>query len=133
MSHLYDYKLIAEDRLLGHFGLSSRVERLGEVLGISTTSCSASFSRKSIVTREKREKRSAAAHPGLSSKRPRPSSSMVPPTSSTRHIPTPPTPPPRDYRGGSSHSPFSPAEGVYDHLMLDSLKERRSLLELSIS
>ncbi|KAL0301846.1 UNVERIFIED_CONTAM: hypothetical protein Sradi_6461400 [Sesamum radiatum] len=147
----YACKLMAKDRLLGHFGLSPRIEPLGKALGISVTlfsyflmnslrnclsgfillqkaSCSTSFSEKSIMLLprlqvpgllrgplllEIRGERSCCFYPGSSSKRPRPSFSVVSLTISTRHIPTPPPPPPppRDYRGGSSRSPSSPAAG----------------------
>ncbi|KAL0342942.1 UNVERIFIED_CONTAM: hypothetical protein Sangu_1181600 [Sesamum angustifolium] len=69
----------------------------------TTTSPNTRSSRGVSSSGDKRGKRSAATLPRSSSKRSRPSFSMTPPASSTRHAFTP-SPPPKDYGGRSTLS-----------------------------
>ncbi|KAL0430802.1 UNVERIFIED_CONTAM: hypothetical protein Sradi_0706200 [Sesamum radiatum] len=115
----YDYRELTEERLLSHFGLSPRIVPLKHLKyehKDATTPPATRSSKGTPSSSDLRGKRDAIALPGSSSKKLRPSSFGLPPSSSACHTSTPPLP--RDLGAGSSKSPSSPRGGVYNHLIL---------------
>ncbi|KAL0427465.1 UNVERIFIED_CONTAM: hypothetical protein Slati_2921300 [Sesamum latifolium] len=135
----YDCSELTEETLLSHFCLSPCIVPLQEPLDDimfskhlkdehrdATTPPTTRSSKGTPSSSDPRGKRAASAMLGSFSKKPRPSSSGLPPSRSARHISTAPPPPlpPTNQCARSSRSPSSPARGgVYNHSMLSLEKD----------